>query len=80
MVSFFLLKAEVTDFMSFGRNVINVSEGIGSNYNVCVRCIYILIKPSWQVWAFPLSKGGLGLSSQIIFGFRNLDAKDIEML
>lgn len=42
--------------------------------------IYVLINPSWQVWAFPLWKGGLGLFSQINFGFRNLDAKDIEML
>lgn len=41
LVSFFLLKAGVTDFMSSGRNVTNVSEGIGSNYNVCVRCVYV---------------------------------------
>lgn len=41
LVSFFLLKAQVTDFMSFGRNVINVLEGIGSNENVVSGEIYI---------------------------------------
>lgn len=45
-----------------------------------VSYTHLYIKPSWQVWAFPLKKGGLGLSSQIIFGFRNLHAKDTEML
>ena len=49
--------------MSWGRNVINALEGLGFNYNVCVRCIYILIKPSWQVWmwAFSSWSGGFAL-------------------
>lgn len=58
-IGFILLKAEVTDFMSFGRNMINVSEGIGSNESVSgVIYIYILIKPNWQVWPFPCEGGG----------------------
>lgn len=67
MVSVFLLKAKVTDLVSFGRNAINVLEVIGFSCNVCVR--YIRVNPNRQVWvwAFSLWKRGLGLSSQIAF-------------
>lgn len=80
LVSVFLLKAKVINFVSFGRNVINVLKGIGFNYYICVRCI--CINPSRQlwVWAFSSLKRGLGVSSQIIFGFMNLDVIDVEML
>lgn len=61
MVSVFL-KAEVTDFFEF------------FNSKVCLKCVYINHAYLAALGLFVVKRGGLGLSSQILFVFRNLDA------